>query len=781
MIERESLVRAICERPEPIIVVEAPAGMGKSVLLGQVACRLDAEIVFDRSIAPARGTVLWDLGTRTDAAPLDEAFVSGGHRLVVAKRPECVIPGLSRAHAYGTAFRLDPGTLLFSARELRQKFDARTTRRILAGSGGWPALADPLPDEAGIRTFFATCLLADMPAAVLIGLGEMLAGHAVPADLRAALNPIIVEEPQGEIKVIGSILDKPLRAAQAETLERRMADPSDADELADAFLSLGRPTEAITTLQKTGQHQRVLDVFVAERGLYYLYAHGQDACAAVLAGFPEPFILEHEPLWAALCLQALKRGDVSRALHILQEALGPDALDHEYVFSHPERYSLATRHLRLLLLGYEDFTITEPLLDLAYRILDEIPIDAHLLRGSFYNAVVELYFRLNRLPEVEEVATRARECYRRAHMPMLEFYSILDQMQNRLMLGEADEAHKLIEEAADSLSKVGYPTPADHRFLNLLDACIEYERGHLEPLAIFLDTEFEEFSQGEIWTSIVDFALLYGGLALSEHFSIVHALNFLDRWRVYQHQNKQLQTLIDVREATILQNGNRWQEAAERLSAIPSRIDRTYVLSNPEALSRLDQRDDLALALAWLRQILFESPDKPQLFAAVMALRNNLRLFARQRASLDIWLAYVHKRRRDLTKVRAILQKSLETAARRGTVAPLFEERFFLTELIDSQRVSEFLDTSPPTRQVIRRLREIGLPEGAPGSHTGLTRRETKIVLMIAEGASNKHVAQVLGLSEATVKFHLGNAYRKLGCQNRREAIGAARTFGLVS
>ncbi|MDA8253210.1 MAG: LuxR C-terminal-related transcriptional regulator [Rhodospirillales bacterium] len=52
---------------------------------------------------------------------------------------------------------------------------------------------------------------------------------------------------------------------------------------------------------------------------------------------------------------------------------------------------------------------------------------------------------------------------------------------------------------------------------------------------------------------------------------------------------------------------------------------------------------------------------------------------------------------------------------------------------------------------------------------------------MIAEGSSNKFIAKSLGLTEATVKYHLGNTYRKLGCKRRREAISAARALGLLS
>jgi len=51
---------------------------------------------------------------------------------------------------------------------------------------------------------------------------------------------------------------------------------------------------------------------------------------------------------------------------------------------------------------------------------------------------------------------------------------------------------------------------------------------------------------------------------------------------------------------------------------------------------------------------------------------------------------------------------------------------------------------------------------------------------MVTEGASNKFVAKMLQISEPTVKFHLGNVYRKLGCRRRKEAIAAARALGLV-
>jgi DNA-binding CsgD family transcriptional regulator len=49
---------------------------------------------------------------------------------------------------------------------------------------------------------------------------------------------------------------------------------------------------------------------------------------------------------------------------------------------------------------------------------------------------------------------------------------------------------------------------------------------------------------------------------------------------------------------------------------------------------------------------------------------------------------------------------------------------------------------------------------------------------LIAGGLSNKRIAHTLNISEVTVKFHLGNLFRKLGCSRRAEALRAATALG---
>jgi DNA-binding CsgD family transcriptional regulator len=50
-----------------------------------------------------------------------------------------------------------------------------------------------------------------------------------------------------------------------------------------------------------------------------------------------------------------------------------------------------------------------------------------------------------------------------------------------------------------------------------------------------------------------------------------------------------------------------------------------------------------------------------------------------------------------------------------------------------------------------------------------LTQREREVIRMVAQGASNKAVAEGFGISEKTVQVHRGSAYRKLEIHNAAE------------
>jgi DNA-binding NarL/FixJ family response regulator len=70
-------------------------------------------------------------------------------------------------------------------------------------------------------------------------------------------------------------------------------------------------------------------------------------------------------------------------------------------------------------------------------------------------------------------------------------------------------------------------------------------------------------------------------------------------------------------------------------------------------------------------------------------------------------------------------------------------------------------------------------PNGSRRNEYSLTQREHDILALLAEGKSNREIAQRLYLSEKTVKAHLAAIFRKLGVTNRTQAAMMAVQMGV--
>jgi DNA-binding NarL/FixJ family response regulator len=72
-------------------------------------------------------------------------------------------------------------------------------------------------------------------------------------------------------------------------------------------------------------------------------------------------------------------------------------------------------------------------------------------------------------------------------------------------------------------------------------------------------------------------------------------------------------------------------------------------------------------------------------------------------------------------------------------------------------------------------------PNPRKGGIGDLTERERQVVALLAEGLSNKLVADRLGISDHTAKFHVNGVMAKLGASTRTEAVVEAVRRGLVT
>lgn len=142
-----------------------------------------------------------------------------------------------------------------------------------------------------------------------------------------------------------------------------------------------------------------------------------------------------------------------------------------------------------------------------------------------------------------------------------------------------------------------------------------------------------------------------------------------------------------------------------------------------------------------------------------------------------------------LDREQASLQR-LETALRlaepHGYIRSFIDEGPTMAELLNAclrkakwdGAAGEGQSSSLPyMKHLLRAL--AGTPEEEAQQPERLTGKEMSVLRLIADGQSNKEIANNLGISDETVKSHIKNVYRKLGANNRVRVLQRAAELNL--
>jgi DNA-binding NarL/FixJ family response regulator len=96
-----------------------------------------------------------------------------------------------------------------------------------------------------------------------------------------------------------------------------------------------------------------------------------------------------------------------------------------------------------------------------------------------------------------------------------------------------------------------------------------------------------------------------------------------------------------------------------------------------------------------------------------------------------------------------------------------------------------FISKDSHAAEIAERVRMVGdgmeaFPDASMDGAPALTERESEILGLIAQGATNREIAASVYLSPHTVKEHSSALYRKLGARNRADAVQRAQRLGLL-
>jgi DNA-binding NarL/FixJ family response regulator len=124
-------------------------------------------------------------------------------------------------------------------------------------------------------------------------------------------------------------------------------------------------------------------------------------------------------------------------------------------------------------------------------------------------------------------------------------------------------------------------------------------------------------------------------------------------------------------------------------------------------------------------------------------------------------------------------------ALRAGAVGYLLKDvssERLVEAILAASRGESVLQPSVAAKVVARlaQLPDDGGPRQPQPLVDPLSEREIEVVRLLAEGRSNREIAQALFLAEGTVKNHVTSVLGKLGARDRTQAALRARALGLI-
>lgn len=779
LLPRPRLCHRITSETAAVIFLRAPAGAGKTVALQMAAKALNRPVCIlpqPRVNDVQDGWLLWDVPVSARSARLSAQVLDVARHIVIACRPDQRISGLARQILHGGSATLDARDMAFGDDELRA-LPTEQARQLFDGYAGWPAFL-PLaacPDERVcvdyLRETFLSHLSPGQTTAVSIWLETPSASPA--SDWVSLLPPCLTEAPQRHpelLRLLAIAIDERLKTFEAEGA---------VIEVAAALEKAGRSLDAMALLLDHGHETHAAQILERAHGRELIYRSSLTAFRDIIMRFSPETIATNETVLLAVTRTLLKQGELQRVRHLVSRHLGSDYLDAFKVLSGGSRFSFAARTFRLNLMIGEDLTPNDAMIARLGEFMADYPLGDYGKWAAYYNALLEFEIRRRNFREAEAAAARALVYLRKmGGQPLLEFFIHLHQVVLRLVSGDALLARRAAQEARARLEQVPHKAEQEFRMLRLAEACVAYESGRPRDLVDFVQNEFDNFAAAEIWPSLMQFALHYASQVLADHFPMMIRPGFLDGLWIHLSERLQFHAMMEIRTAIAYQNANRWHDAAATLSAVRMPIGRHWIESATDELTRLTRRDEISYVMAWLRDNVRLWTPRPYLSRQLQALIANPSVTNREKVALQLWQSYAAHQRRDNAAARSHILSALEDATRLGCNGVLSEERIFLSPLLKNRRIRTLLETSSDVRTALTIFAASVNSPQARALHGGLSQREAQMLQLIASGMSNKSVADTLSISEVTVKFHLGNLFRKLGCNKRAEAVRAAIALG---
>ena len=394
-----------------------------------------------------------------------------------------------------------------------------------------------------------------------------------------------------------------------------------------------------------------------------------------------------------------------------------------------------------------------------------------------------------------ELARTATELGRRLGVPDLEMLGLALEGATLVACARVDEGMRRLDEATATALEGGAANPMSGAwtFCFLVSAC----------------TAVLDYGRAAQWCDrIAEFAERYGSRMMLGYCRAEYGDIYLWRGR-WGDAEAMLEAAIDGLHAVAAGDGRRSARRSGRAAPPPGPVQRGGAAVRAAegsssgqlclarmALDRGDAQEAAELVERLLRNVpehrrLSRAPALELLVRARAAERRPRRRRRRAgracarssarsgptplRACADIAEGVLAAARGEHDRARVLLEDAVDTFTRSGAPFEAAQARLALADSLAALGRGEAAARESAAAR--ERLRELGAPAALPLPE--LTPREREVLALLAEGLTNRGIAERLVLSEHTVHRHVTSILRKLDLPSRTAAAALAVRAGL--